>query len=126
VIVAGCHPEVEWITGGTPDGPLLLDEVYRGHEGVRRYFEDWVGAWDEYRVEPEEVIDTAADRVVVICRHGGRGKGSGVAIEQRVADVFTFRDGLAVRVQTVWDPADALAQVARSDSAPALSSPGGL
>jgi ketosteroid isomerase-like protein len=49
--------------------------------------------------EQNEFID-AGDRVVVIGRLVGKGKGSGVEVGQPNATVLTFRDGLLIRSET--------------------------
>jgi ketosteroid isomerase-like protein len=57
------------------------------------------GAWDSYRVEAEDFID-AGQSVVITVREQGRGKGSGVRLDRRWAQIWTFRDGRIVR----WEP----------------------
>jgi ketosteroid isomerase-like protein len=54
--------------------------------------------WDEPPTwEPEELID-AGDKVFAFIRTSGRGKASGVLVEARVANVWTFRDGKPVEL----------------------------
>jgi ketosteroid isomerase-like protein len=48
---------------------------------------------DGLRFVPEDVID-AGGAVVVAMRIEGRGRGSGVPFEQRLANRITVRDGL--------------------------------
>jgi ketosteroid isomerase-like protein len=54
--------------------------------------------WGEFRMEPDEFVD-ARDRVVVIGRWVGTGRGSGVEVNQPIADVFTPRGGRVVRCE---------------------------
>jgi uncharacterized protein len=68
-----------------------------GHAGLERIMGRWLGEWDEYSIELEELID-AGDRVVVVQRIRGKGKGSGVEVEMREAHVYEIRDGKAVEV----------------------------
>jgi ketosteroid isomerase-like protein len=71
--------------------------------------------WEEFRMEPDEVVG-AGDRVVAIGRWVGRGAGSGVMIEQPVADVFTLQDGRVVRTEIGFtDRAEALEAAGLSD-----------
>src|SRR5512133_13441 len=77
-------------------GEIMGEGPYRGHAGFLKYAEQWLEPWEEYQLIPEEFID-AGDRVVVIYRAVGRGKGSGIEIESRQAHVWTIRDGKAVR-----------------------------
>ena len=67
--------------------------LYHGHEGVRQFFRDWLGSFETYRAQAEEVID-AGDKVVVGFRVSGRGKGSGVETDMARWNVYGIRDGL--------------------------------
>jgi ketosteroid isomerase-like protein len=88
--LAAYDPEVEFDATLRPEG-----HVYRGREGVAEAMRVWSGTWDDWRVEVEETID-AGDRVMLIAREFGRGKGSGLTIDQRVYGVFTLREGKIV------------------------------
>src|SRR5437763_17207183 len=84
--------EVEVFDHDTPD-----QGAYRGHLGLRRWLEDWGAAWDDWSIEPEEVID-AGDSVVALIRMKTRGRGSGVEVERRDAQVFKLGNGRIVRL----------------------------
>ena len=49
-------------------------------------------------MEPDEFVD-AGDRVVAIGRWVGKGSGSGVEVNQPMADVFTLHGGRVVRCE---------------------------
>jgi ketosteroid isomerase-like protein len=109
-----CHPDVEFdVTGMAPEGLLLdYDKVYRGHEGVRQFFSQWVEWWDHYHVDLDELIYADGDRVVVaVGRQTGRARMSGAEVERSVAFVVTFRNALAVHIHAFWDPTQALEAV---------------
>jgi ketosteroid isomerase-like protein len=53
----------------------------------------------------------AGDRVLVIERRRGRGKGSGVEVEQLACTIWTLRDGQVVAAETDLDPEAALRSV---------------
>lgn len=72
-------------------------ETYRGHEGARAAMAEWLEPWDEFRMEPLEVID-AGDAVVVRYRQTGRGTGSGAETEMEITQVYTVRDGRISRL----------------------------
>jgi uncharacterized protein len=95
--------DVEW--HDPPDVPG--GGVHRGPEEVRRWMAGWLGAWESYTAEAEEVID-AGDQVVVVHYERGRGKGSGVEVEHRVTNVFDLRDGRVVRKRPFANRSDAL------------------
>jgi hypothetical protein len=50
-------------------------------EGMRVMLADRDEVWKEFRLEPDEFVD-GGDRVVVIGRWVGKGKGSGIEVQQ--------------------------------------------
>ena len=85
---------------------LVNPKTYTGMQGMRRMVADRDEVWEAFRMEPDEVLD-AGDRVVAIGRWVGRG--SGIGVQQPVADVFTLHDGRVVRVEFGFtDRAEAL------------------
>ena len=76
------------------------------------------GAWEDYRVEPEEFID-AGQSVVVGIHERGRGKGSGVQLDRRWAYIWTFREGRIVR----WEPRRSIEDAVKAAGLPAKPSP---
>jgi ketosteroid isomerase-like protein len=102
-LVAILDPAVEWdSTQRLPDG-----KVVRGIEAATRSARSWLGAFEDYSREVEELID-AGDNVVSVVRVWGKGKGSGAPVEGRIAQVWTFRDGKVVRYREFPDRAQAL------------------
>src|SRR5690242_20891475 len=83
------HPDFELVT---PPGLALEPQTYRGHEGVRRYFDSFYEAVDEIRVEPDEFI-AVGDRVLVPFRLTTRGRASGIEASMRAVQVCEIRDG---------------------------------
>jgi ketosteroid isomerase-like protein len=77
----------------------------------------WTGAWDDYRVEVEKLIDFG-EHVLAKTRHHGRGKGSGVEVEQEIFQLWTFRHDRVVRARMYYDEAEALeaARLRETDS----------
>ena len=92
--MAPLHPEIEYDMTHFPDG-----KVYRGHDGVREAFRIWLGTWEDYRQELDEVIDAGDDEVIALVRESGRGKGSGIELERGTAGVWTLRDGKVVQIR---------------------------
>lgn len=85
-------PEIVWDMSRIE---FLERAVYRGILELREFTRDWGEGWEFDRVEIEEVAD-AGDDVVVWVHQTGRGRGSGIEIDQRFAQVWTLRDGRAV------------------------------
>jgi ketosteroid isomerase-like protein len=85
------------------DQAVVLDQsrmpdggVYHGHDGVREFYGRWFGAWQDFRIEPERLVDVG-DQVVDINVVSGRGRGSGAAVKMRTANVWTIAGGKVVR-----------------------------
>ena len=89
---------------------VFYDRTYRGPDGVRDYFREWVSIFDALGSEVEEWID-AGDDVVAVHRSRGRGKRSGVPVEQRESHVWTLRDGKLRRLRIYRSKSDALKAV---------------
>jgi ketosteroid isomerase-like protein len=70
-----------------PDGTTL-----HGHAGVMEAIAAWPEQWDDFQIEIAQVID-AGDHVAVRTHQRGRGKGSGVAVEDDIWFVAGFRNG---------------------------------
>jgi ketosteroid isomerase-like protein len=84
------------------------DEVYRGREGLLRFFHEPASIWDHWRLEVDEIIDAGEDQVVVLARAVGRARVSGLVLEQPEGHVWTFRDGKAAVGRSFSDQAEAL------------------
>jgi ketosteroid isomerase-like protein len=78
--------------------PPDLVGVHHGHEAYVRVWKVGLEVSDDYRLEPEEVIDLG-DRLLVAGRQRGRGTGSGIPIDEPLLSLFTFRRGLAIRMK---------------------------
>jgi ketosteroid isomerase-like protein len=106
------HPEVSWrAMEGAPDD---VGEMH-GIAAVRRYVEDWFDTFDDFRSEPEELIDVGNDQVVAVVHITGRAKSSGVPTDMRYANVSTIRDGKIVRGREYATKAEALKAVGLSE-----------
>ncbi len=95
-------PEIEWVMPARQ-----RSDSGRGPGAALRFFEEIDETMEELKLEPQEFID-AGDRVATRLRHHGRGKGSGVEInEELYHQVATFRDGRIVRMEyfAEWDEA---------------------
>jgi ketosteroid isomerase-like protein len=99
----GCfHPEIEFTTVFTEG------ETYVGLQGMRQYGDDLVAVWENWHSEDNSFVDAGGEKVVWLYRIVGRGKGSGVPVDQPVAIVWTLRDGLIWRGQAFLDRREAL------------------
>ncbi|MEX2252732.1 MAG: nuclear transport factor 2 family protein [Thermoleophilaceae bacterium] len=100
-------PEVELrsVLAGVEGG------TYTGAEGLRTWVEDLHSTWDDYRGEIVEFHEVGDDQTLVIFRVRGTAKSSGVPLDSRLAQVWTWRDGKPWRAEAYTDPHEALKAV---------------
>jgi ketosteroid isomerase-like protein len=91
----------------TPPELSVEPDTYRGHEGVRRYFESFYDVMEYVQLNPTEFID-AGDDVVIPMVVSVKGRDTGIEVDQHVVQVWTMRDGKAVRVRAYAGKAEAL------------------
>ena len=107
-------PAIEYVM----HGGLSTDST----TGVRAMADAWAAmlrAWDDLRAVPEEIREIDDERVLVLLKNEGRGKGSGIDIGEisvRSANVFTVQDGKVTRLELYWDRDEALADLGPSES----------
>jgi ketosteroid isomerase-like protein len=92
-----CRAFVVEIERIEPAGDDRVVALFRFHGRGR---EDWV-------FDVEEVFD-AEDRVVTVGRQHAKPKHGGPEVEMRIAQVWTFRDGLIARMEMYADRDEAL------------------
>ena len=95
-------PEVEWVAA--PQS-LLASEEYRGYDGVRRFWSQFLSAWDEYGVQVDELID-AGDQVVAVIRLSGRTNE--LEVDESRSSLLTLRGGRIVRIEPFANKTEAL------------------
>jgi ketosteroid isomerase-like protein len=107
-------PEIEFVMRGG----LTTDRT----TGVTAMGGAWAAmlrAWDDLRAVPEAFREIDDERVLVLLRNEGRGKGSGIDVGEisvRSANVFTLREGRVTKLVAYWDRTEALAELGLSDA----------
>ena len=86
--------------------------VGKGREHVNTVVTSWMGTWEDWREEVEEMRDLGG-RVLVVSVQRGRGKGSGVEVEARYAMLYDINDGEITAMRMYGDPAAALEAAAQ-------------
>ena len=94
-VLAILHPEISVeVYTGRPDLPET--RMLHGHAGFLENLTGMTEVFEDIRIEPEEFIDLG-EQLVVSVRTAGHGRASGIRIENRIAHVWTIRDGKATR-----------------------------
>src|SRR6266511_799892 len=75
--------------------------------GAGRIMSRYLGTWEDWREEIEEIRDLGT-QVYVASTQRGRGKGSGIAVENRFGYLFEIRADKITRMTIYPDPAQAL------------------
>src|SRR3954452_20767194 len=95
---------------------FLASMVYRGHEGIRRWYAETNEPWAELQAEPERFIDAGERTVVIIALHA-RVPGGRIDVGARIAHVVTIHDGRIVRLDGFDEPDAALAAAGLTERA---------
>jgi ketosteroid isomerase-like protein len=103
-MLARMHPDFEW----RPLESSPVARVYRGREQVRRYVEDWLNTFEDLRLDLEDPTQIA-DHVVAAVRGHGRGRASGLELDNHFCQVWSLRGGTAVGMEEYATREQALA-----------------
>jgi ketosteroid isomerase-like protein len=90
----------------------MSGETLRGRAAVLRFALEMIENL-QARFEVEQLFEVDG-RVVLIASTLGVGDASGVAVEWRWGQIYTFRDGKISEVDNYWDAEEALEAVGRS------------
>ena len=100
------HPDFEM---ETLPGIAAEPQVYRGREGVRRWWESFFEVMDEVRIEPTAFHDGVEGKVVVQTQLRARGQSSGIDVSQEAFMVCHLRDEQLIRIEFFFTLDQALA-----------------
>ena len=89
-VVPRYHPDVEITVADELLGLGDIEPTYRGHDGYRKIYSDWLPAWgDSFRFEGGELI-VVDNQLVALVKIRMRGEGSGVEIARPLAFRWTL------------------------------------
>jgi ketosteroid isomerase-like protein len=103
------HPEIEYVIA---DGPARGS--WTGLAGMAEGWRDFLSAWEDVRPEVDEYRELDDDRVLVFVQLRGRGKMSGLELEQlraNAAAVYHISEGKVIKLTHYWDRERALADL---------------
>lgn len=95
-----------------PDAVLIMDPelpdagTYAGLEGIREYTRRFLEAWQHLTIAAE-TYEQAGDKVLVQVRQTGVGADSGIPIGFRYFHLWTLREGVVTRLESVKEEARA-------------------
>ena len=89
------------------------DRAYRGLEGLREVWKDWLEPWESYRAEIFDLID-GGDRVLVLTDDYGRRRDTSADVRLLGAAIWTVDAGKVKRADFYADRDRALQEIDRS------------
>jgi|SRR5207248_10131806 len=103
------HPDIEFVVADGPE-PGSWSGLARAEKG------GWavLSPFEHARIEAEQYRELDRDRILVFVHSSGRGRTSGLDIEDmhaKAADVFHVRHGKVTRLVAYWDRDNALADL---------------
>jgi ketosteroid isomerase-like protein len=102
--LALADPEIEFTTLNLQ---VEGGRSYRGHDGVRSYWEDMISVFPDFTVEPDEVRELG-DVTIVRGRLRGHGLESDASFEQRFWQTVKWRHEKCIWWHIVRSEAEAL------------------
>ena len=81
-------------------------DPYRGHAGMRQYFQDVAAVWEELRLTPRE-FRAAGERILVTGKVSARSRGRSVT--GSTGWIWQVRDGKVIYGKVYASAADAIA-----------------
>ena len=100
----------------TPPELASEPDTYRGHDGIRRWFDSFLEVMDEIRWDARSFREVG-DRVVVEFTLRARGKTTGLDFGQDAVMVWELRDGLAIRLSLYPTLEQAVSAIEQESSA---------
>jgi ketosteroid isomerase-like protein len=102
--------EFVFVDGPTPGS-------WKGRAGLAEAFRDFLSAWEGFCVLAQECRELDSERVLALTHAGGRGRTSGLELEQaqatagQMAHLFHVRAGKVTRLVVYFDRERALADL---------------
>ena len=90
--------------------PGRTGATFSGHDELLRFWGEWLENWDDYRVEPVELTEQG-EEVFVACDQSGRGKASGIEVDQDLYVVLRIPEERITEYKIYADRGEALASV---------------
>ena len=98
------HPECEWL----PALSRVEGMVYRGRDGMRAFWRDWFGVFEDIRYEEINIMPVEPDQVILLCQVVLRGRESAISMRQDLGVLYEVDGGLIRRGATYFSHDDAL------------------
>ena len=88
---------------------VLNPASYRGEKGLRQFLAEVDELWESMDMHVERLVERD-DEVLALLLVDIKGRGSGLTLQDRIAQIWTARDGKLVRMRVRADQEAALAE----------------
>jgi ketosteroid isomerase-like protein len=89
--------------------------AYVGPDEIRGYMRHFLSSWTDAVIEAEDVFG-AAERVAVAVHQQAIGTGSGLSVDMRYWQVWTFRGSAVTRIESIKTRSEVLDAVGLSEA----------
>ena len=72
--------------------------VAHGRDEVEAFMREWLDQWRDYRLFGDEFREVGEDKVFVAGHQAATGRHSGVAVEDSISSLWTFREGKVIHL----------------------------
>jgi ketosteroid isomerase-like protein len=114
VLLLGFDPDIEYRPRLDWSSVLDLRSVFHGHTGYREVWRQMTEAFEDFRLDLEEIHDLG-EHLLATIHASGHGSRSGVPVALPLFQLFRFRAGLVVWQQDFADRDQALEAVRLSE-----------
>lgn len=87
-----------------PDG---TGQTFRGHDGLRSLWAEWLENWEGYRMDAKEFIEEG-DEIFVAGTQSARGRASEIEVIAHIFVLYRMRDGKVTEMRLYTDRGPAL------------------
>jgi ketosteroid isomerase-like protein len=88
-------PEVEVLNAAG----WVIESSYRGHAGLRQWWDDLAEAFGDFGIELEDVMEVDEERVLTTQRFIGHFRATEIPFDGAWASILWIRDGRVVRAE---------------------------
>jgi len=88
---------------------VLNPATYRGEEGLRQFLAEVDELWEFMDLKVERLVERD-DEVLALLLVDIKGRGSGLTLQDRIAQRWTVRDGKLIRMRVIADQERGLAE----------------
>jgi ketosteroid isomerase-like protein len=88
---------------------VLNPATYRGEQGVRQFFAEIDELWESMDMKVERLVERD-DQVLALLEVDIKGRGSGLVLQDRIAQLWTVREGKLAGMRVFADQEAALAR----------------